>query len=547
MKKSLTMKPKIQFILLLILLNYGLFSCTNEEITPDPKITQEDLKIHLNEDFELQNELCKYGFNYANSNQRTTTLKSENGLEIDPANIYKIINYDSTGYNYTIQITNNDDLNSFSNLILKERHGKYEVNIMKYNFTDSFENFQSFTGSIQRLDFTNQVLDEYLLKNGLYVEEASNQGRIATRGCFVVDVESQCVKWDFSSRYASLGMYPCLEYETVQTITIYPCEEAPSGNDGATDGINYGDGSNISTSGGTSGGGSSSGTGGTTINGSNSSDDLIPEKIIVSVDQIKMELQAAAKWEAENITLSEEFKNNPCLMDILTTMNSLNVGYEAIKRFLSDNNDLKLNFDVKNLNENGKSPNGNAAPIVTYTNGKATALSVTINLNNQTLNRSKLSIARTLLHEMYHAQLMERLFQAGHYDNYQTYADSYSSQDDFTTLWNYYQENANQPSLWSEDFQHNYMAQHYIDDIASGLKELHEQLSSDAFINYENGSYIGNTSAKWSWDSFFIALSWEGLKGTEQYQREVVNKNLEYSFNWYQQEAKREGSSNKCK
>jgi len=54
------------------------------------------------------------------------------------------------------------------------------------------------------------------------------------------------------------------------------------------------------------------------------------------------------------------------------------------------------------------------------------------------------------------------------------------------------------------------MDENYIQYIADGLKELHGDLTSQAFIDYRTGSTVGNSDKPWSWDDFFVALAWQG-------------------------------------
>ena len=228
----------------------------------------------------------------------------------------------------------------------------------------------------------------------------------------------------------------------------------------------------------------------------------------------------AEAWE-EEICQEDAFKNNDCVQDIWNKMKRNDVAYDAIKRYLNDDDKLNLCLDIKSLNTDDKNINGNAQPTVTFSNDQPISLSVTINLNSKRLNRSKLSIARTLIHEMYHAQLMEIIFQAGQFEDYQNHAANYQEQDDFLTLWNYYQETGI-TNIGNADFHHEYMAQNYIDDIASGLKILHSELSSQGFIDYVEGypfSLTGfNENINWNWNDFLTALAWSGLEGTEAWE-----------------------------
>ncbi|MEM0942187.1 MAG: hypothetical protein AAGI25_20715, partial [Bacteroidota bacterium] len=99
-------------------------------------------------------------------------------------------------------------------------------------------------------------------------------------------------------------------------------------------------------------------------------------------------------------------------------MKDKNVGYETLKRFLGDKPTADLCLDIKNIGD----ANGEAV---------RSGNSVTINLNSSKLNRSKLSIARTLLHEMIHAELMSMVIEAGRYEDLQSFAQNYQGNDPF--------------------------------------------------------------------------------------------------------------------
>lgn len=70
-------------------------------------------------------------------------------------------------------------------------------------------------------------------------------------------------------------------------------------------------------------------------------------------------------------------------------------------------------------------------------------------------------------------------------------------------------------------WQQEYMADYYIEYIAKGLKELHPELSSKAFIDYKDGTDVLDKT--WNWDEFFIAMAWQGLQETIELRLMILN------------------------
>ncbi|MEM6737568.1 MAG: hypothetical protein AAF620_16015 [Bacteroidota bacterium] len=223
----------------------------------------------------------------------------------------------------------------------------------------------------------------------------------------------------------------------------------------------------------------------------------------------------ADAWE-EEICLKENFSNNNCVNGIWNIMKDNNVGYETLTNFLGDNPKADLCLNIKDLES---SVNGNTDPTISG--------EITINLNSRKLNRSKLSIARTLLHEMIHAELFSYVIEAGGYDNFQNYALNYN--DEFLALWNYIDE-YHQDGPW----QHEYMADNYVTYIANGLQQLESFFISQSFKNAANsGYYFDVLGEEWNWDNFYEYMAWEGLHLTEQFQTDIVNNGIQNIYNIY--------------
>lgn len=247
-------------------------------------------------------------------------------------------------------------------------------------------------------------------------------------------------------------------------------------------------------------------------------------------------LSVADKWELD-VCIKDAFKNNSCLLDVWNKLKASNAGYEVLAGFLKSNPESALCLDVKDL---GSTVNGN-----TVTTGTLSNASITINLNSQKLNRSKLSVARTILHEMIHAELKRMVIEAGYYNHLEQFAANYQGDDPFMMIWEYYNTYGNYVSGVNPGWQHEYMADYYIEFIASGLAELHPLLSSQAFINHGNDTsdVLGDP---FSWNDMFYYMAWVGLQETEQFQTDIVNKGKQEIYGEYLRIADQESLTNKC-
>jgi hypothetical protein len=135
--------------------------------------------------------------------------------------------------------------------------------------------------------------------------------------------------------------------------------------------------------------------------------------------------------------------------------------------------------------------------------------------------------------------------EAGWYNHYQQFTFNTAGSDEFATMWDYYQLYGEYIADENPGWQHEYMANYYIDDISAGLAALHPYLSSQAFINHYTGSYLPNGN-EWNWGDFFTNLAWAGLHKTEEFQNQIVDNGNQGSFNWYVDEAQKGDAVNEC-
>ena len=250
-------------------------------------------------------------------------------------------------------------------------------------------------------------------------------------------------------------------------------------------------------------------------------------------------MSEADAWEKANICIKENFEANDCLMKVWNAISTSDAGHELLSGFLKANPEAEICFDFKDI---GTDANGNAG----YPDADG-IINVNINNNAERMGRSQLEFARTILHEMIHAELIRMVTEAGGYNDLQAFAATYEGDDPFMMIWEYYDiYKPYKPDPYNTGWQHEYMADYYIQFIAAGLKELHPLLSSQGFIDYRTGSTVGNSDKPWSWDEFFVALAWQGLGKTTQYQTDVVNNALKGDYDFYAGTARQESATNKC-
>lgn len=173
------------------------------------------------------------------------------------------------------------------------------------------------------------------------------------------------------------------------------------------------------------------------------------------------------------IILDPSFKNNPCLKGVYDTM---------IQNSPTANNYLN-NFDssmsVANLmfassNTLSAASNAVTSPPQNY------LISITFNSNN--LNRPQLSIARTFIHELIHAEIFRKLLSISNHPSINlTLSELYQNKENFPGLYDYYSRYTLN-TIQLSDPQHQMMAQHYRDIISDAIKEFdNNQHSQDVY------------------------------------------------------------------
>jgi len=221
--------------------------------------------------------------------------------------------------------------------------------------------------------------------------------------------------------------------------------------------------------------------------------------------------ELADLWE-EEVCQKPDFQNNLCLQEIWNKMNELNVAFETLTNYTSDAPKVKLCLNVKSI-----ASTKNAQSQLT---GVTSSPTVNIDINSNELDRSKLSVAKTILHELIHAELLYWVAEAGGTAHFEEYAQNYSGTDPFKILLEYFKEHGQYISDSKPGWHHEYMADNYIQYMADGLKKLAPFLLSSSFRNYVDGSRFYTSSTEyvdWDWDEFYTGLAWVGLDLTSKW------------------------------
>ncbi|GHB33538.1 hypothetical protein [Mongoliitalea lutea] len=119
---------------------------------------------------------------------------------------------------------------------------------------------------------------------------------------------------------------------------------------------------------------------------------------------------------------------------------------------------------------------------------------IEITFNEAKMNRSALEVARTIIHEMIHAELYRALNTQNPTNSDLSFKETF---EDYTRQF-----------IGDNDSHHNYMADYWVDRMADILERIHPQLGY---------SELNNFSSSWAYPSgipkdFYKALAWDGLK-----------------------------------
>jgi hypothetical protein len=189
----------------------------------------------------------------------------------------------------------------------------------------------------------------------------------------------------------------------------------------------------------------------------------------------------------DNVILDNEFINNPCLNSVYNDMGKAS----TIKTYLQ-NFDPNFTNPVANLQFSvGVHP---IYPNATAVTDEPNNYLIKITFNPNRLDRPKLGVARTMIHEIIHAEMYRKLLEVAKLPNIPwTEAFIHTLRNNYEGLADYYTR------YWLElplgqpvgTTQHQLMAEHFIDIIIQALKDVDNSLT----------------------DLQYRAIAWAGLKG----------------------------------
>jgi hypothetical protein len=231
-------------------------------------------------------------------------------------------------------------------------------------------------------------------------------------------------------------------------------------------------------------------------NGCSNKKIFIEEAIEILIDNGEVDFE-------EELILDSDLKDNDCLYSVYTGMGKAPTFANYLNNFDGD-------MSVANLKLTS------STTLDANTNAETSAPQnylITITFNENNLDRPILSIARTFIHEMIHAETFRKLLSVAQHPSIQLDQNQLIQlRNDYPGLYDYYMRwKWNVPQGQSpSSAQHEAMAQHYRDIIKQALKE---------FDNSQT-------------DEIYEALAWTGLKNTvawnnlTQTKRDSINQTI---------------------
>jgi hypothetical protein len=209
----------------------------------------------------------------------------------------------------------------------------------------------------------------------------------------------------------------------------------------------------------------------------------------------------------EQIFLDDDFSDNTCLKSVYNDMGKASTFKSYLENFEAEFSVAHLRFS-------------SSTTLAADTNAETSAPQnylITITFNENNLNRPRLSVARTMIHEMIHAEIFRKLLSVAQHPSIQLDQNQLIQlRNDYPGLYDYYMRwKWNIPQGQSpSSAQHEAMAQHYRGIIKQALEE---------FDNSQT-------------DEIYEALAWTGLQNTvawnslSQTERDNINQNVTTFF-----------------
>jgi len=447
---------KLFFILPLLLF----LACQDE--SPELIAPDKSEVIFLEDNIHLQNLVNQ--INVSTINGRSNSLLDD--VDFNKAIVTVDEESGLTSYTFSMFTENRAALRKF---ILAENQQQqiegyvyeYELDVDWYNSLDSFPGWDQYNGYFRILNLDGDVFAENTIVDGESLFNNNTNGRTSGYTCITYTVR---VGW------ICVGGGCSPKYETVTDCFLN------------------------ATSGG--GGGSS--------NFATNENFTYPERVSLELDLNLNDLgtlppscpygkdesgnclSEVESWE-QNVCTTNAFDNNPCLASVWNKLKSTNAAASLLDKF-ENSSWIDLCVDAS------LSSSANAQTSLSGSNA-------TINFNTSKLGRSQLSIARTFLHEMVHAELFRKVKSVG----------GTFSQNDFPGIYDYFRR-------YYKNWQHQQMAAHYINTIANGLSQFDG--GSHQLSYYKDIAWIGlwkvpnyNTADP---NDFIETQAWKDLSTSEQ-------------------------------
>lgn len=202
----------------------------------------------------------------------------------------------------------------------------------------------------------------------------------------------------------------------------------------------------------------------------------------------------------DEVIITNSFKNNPCLKGVYDKLGGASTFQNYLKKFDGD-------FSVANLK---LAASTNLPNTINAQTSPPSNYLITINFNENNLNRPSLDIARTFIHEMIHAEMFRILLSLsstnGEIDVIKL--NTMLTEHNYPGLYDYYRR------YGVNNMQHEQMAAHYRGVIVDLVKEYDNTLTNEQYQ----------------------AIAWVGLKGTVAWTQmsSLERKNITDLYNaWY--------------
>jgi hypothetical protein len=202
------------------------------------------------------------------------------------------------------------------------------------------------------------------------------------------------------------------------------------------------------------------------------------------------------------ILIDESFKNNVKAYSTYNKLKQTNTFSQLLLNFEGDNSLIPLTFKVGNVANCAGNGDPNGCTQLKYDqlpNGNAINGVITITIDENYINSQNtpiLLLGKTIVHEAIHANIS--------YYIYVIESGGDPNNSNFTTAYEAYRA--------TKGWQHNYMANFYLNTMQDALAQLHPLIGDQTFINYMNNSFPNI-----DWYDFYLKISISGLHNTTYY------------------------------